>query len=319
VVRIRPTVAWLQLAAPIRAQMLGCTTFHATTGRAPLAPRMPVVLTVHDVTPLTHAAWYPVRDRLFVTPWVRASIRRASAIIAVSRATASDIAEAVGQLSAPVRVVGHGVDDAFHQPIGPEARDAERNRYATGRPFWLAVGGLTPRKNPLPLIAGYARATSTLGEGSPDLVIAGPGGPLAPEVRRLVERLGLGDRVRIVGWVPRSRLPALMAAAEAIVCLSLHEGFGLPVAEALAVGTPVVVSRRGALPEVAGGAGLVVEPTAHDLAEALVRLQRESGLRAHLVAEAARRGPGFDWTQVAEATAAVYRLAGRVPLTTDAA
>jgi alpha-1,3-rhamnosyl/mannosyltransferase len=302
-------MAWLQLVAPARAHALGGKVFHATTGRAPVAPRMPVVLTVHDVTALTRASWYPALDRLFVRPWLRASIRSAAAIIAVSRATASDMVDAVGPIAAPVVVIGHGVDRAFHERVAPESCEAARNDYADGKPFWLVLGGLTPRKNPLALVGGFAAATRAIGSEAPLLVLAGPGGPLQPEVQRRAAALGIGENVRIVGWVPRARLPALMAAADAVICPSLHEGFGLPVAEALAVGTPVVVSARGALPELAGTAGLVTEPTECAIADALVRLRREPGLLTHLAAEAARRGPSFRWEPVAQATAAVYRLA----------
>lgn len=307
VVRLRPTVAWLQLVAPVQARTRDCTVFHGTTGRAPLAAGMPVVVTVHDVTPLSHPEWYPWRDRCLVSPWLRASIRRATAIIAASEATAGEMASVLGNVRGTVRVIGHAADARFHAPVHDARRESARSRFADGNAFWLAVGSLTPRKNPIALVEAYAKAVGALGDAAPNLVLAGPGGRLEHAVRQTAARLGVGDCVRHAGWVSDEDLPALMAAAEAVVCPSLHEGFSLPVAEAIAVGTPVVVSRRGALPEVAGPAGLVTEPDPASLADSLVRLALDPALRAHLASEARNRGPLFRWERVANATAEVYR------------
>jgi glycosyltransferase involved in cell wall biosynthesis len=138
--------------------------------------------------------------------------------------------------------------------------------------------------------------------------MVGPGGPLAGQVGRKAAHLGVADMIHIVGWV--ADMPALMAGAELLVCPSLHEGFALTVVEAMAVGTSVVASKRGALPETLGEAGLLVEPSVDDLTGALVRAGSDSELRVRLSDQGIVRAREFSWRRAAKETAAVYRSVG---------
>jgi glycosyltransferase involved in cell wall biosynthesis len=304
-----PTLPWLQAAAGRAATRSGALLFHATTGRAPVLGRTASVVTVHDLTVLTHPEWYPAREAWLAAPWLRRSVRRCRAVIAVSRATATELQSVLGPINAPVHVIGEAAGEAFHAPIAPE-RVQRAAGVAKGAPYYLSVGSLTPRKNPLVLLEAYARAAGEL-DRLPHLVFAGPGGPLATDVLSKAREAGLGERVVVAGWI--HDLPAAMRGAAGVVCPSLHEGFGLPVAEAMAVGAPVIASRRGGLPELLGEAGLLAEPDVDGLAAALVSLARNPALGEQLGSAAAERSRRLRWRAVARSTAGVYRETLGVP------
>lgn len=306
---LRPTLAWLQLMAPVGLRRLRCRIGHFTTGRRPLLDKVPAVVTVHDVTVISNPGLYHRREQLLTAPWLRRSIAGAAAVIVVSKDTRRELLRLFpAGIGGPVHVIPEAPGDAFRAPVSPGGTAAARARHDLGPRYWLSLGAITPRKNPLRLVTAFAVARLRVGTPPPRLVVAGPGGPLQADLDLQIRRLGLDDAVRLVGWVPGSELPALMAGAELLACPSLHEGFGLPVVEALAVGTPVVASVRGALPEVAGDAAVYVDPmSTTDIVRGLETVGASSMLQRRLADQGRRRAQRWSWAATAAATAEVYR------------
>ncbi|GAA1988072.1 glycosyltransferase family 1 protein [Isoptericola halotolerans] len=266
----------------------GAAVVHRMGLSMPPAP-VPEVVTVHDTV-----AWrYP--DEAAPEPYAAEETRRAEAVIAVSQFSADDIAERFGLDR--VHVVHNGVDAQYFDvaPAAPAdlAAAGVRGRYV------LHAGGATARKN----LEGLADAWPSVRAAVPDvrLVMCGP-----PAARR--DRLfGALDGVVRLGRVPDGVLPGLMAAADAVVVPSLHEGFGLPALEAMACGVPVVAADRAALPEVCGGAAWLVEPDGPGLADGLVHVLEGGAGVADRVAAGRDRAATFTWEASAAGHARVWR------------
>jgi len=188
------------------------------------------------------------------------------------------------------------------------ARLAEvRRRDGLRGPYILFVGNLEPRKNLVRLIEAFGRlkARHTLPH---QLIVAGKRGWLYRSIFEAVERLGLRDDVIFTGYVPAEDLPALYAMADLFAFPSLYEGFGLPVLEAMACGTPVLTARTGSLPEVAGEAAWYVDPLdVEALADGMARILTDPGTRADLVDRGLLQAKRFTWAKTAAATLDIYR------------
>jgi glycosyltransferase involved in cell wall biosynthesis len=250
--------------------LLHCTTFRGPTGLG-----IPLVLTVHDLAILRYPETFPRWHRLYGQTALRRTLHAADAIVAVSELTKQEVVDLAGVPAERVRVVPNGVDDVFTKE-GP----AQEGDYV------LAVATLEPRKN-------LARAVEAA--------------KLAGMELRVVGARGWGG-VDVAGWVgevPDAELAALYRGARAVLYPSLYEGFGLPVLEAMACGTPVVTSRGTAMEEVAGGAAVLADPLdtsalADGLAEAEAR-------RAELVPLGLERAREFTWARGADAVAALWK------------
>jgi glycosyltransferase involved in cell wall biosynthesis len=282
--------------------------FHATAYAVPRTRRTPVVLTVHDLTLLRAPELGTAALRRTVRG-VAAAARSARRVIADSETTRHDLVVRCGVAAARIRVVPLGVGQAFRpQPIAA-AQAQVATRLGIDRPYLLHVGTLEPRKN-LPALVRAWSALRAARADAPLLVLAGTPGWGAAAVAQAVAASAAPGDVRLLGRVGDADLPALYAAAEALVFPSLYEGFGLPLLEAMACGTPVIASRGGALPEVAGDAALLVDATdAGALAAAIARVVDDGALRAHLRASGLERARAFTWTACAAATLAVYEEA----------
>ena len=307
VLLVRPTLAWLQLVVPALVAQSGARVAHFPTGRAPLFCRCPVVLTVHDLGVIESPGDQRARERLLAAPWLAAAIRRADAVVAVSEHTAAAVRRRYPAVADRVRVIHEAAAPTFHQPVPPEAVAALRDALGLGPRLWLHVGSIATRKNLAALVEAFAIARTRVPGPGPQLVLAGPAGDGLDDVRRTIRRLGLSGDVRLTGYLDEASLAALVHAAEFAIACGRHEGFGLPLLEAFAAGTPVVAARHGALPEIAGGAALLVdEPDAHGLARALIRLGGDPALRAELRARGLARAAAFGWKRAAASTGSLY-------------
>lgn len=281
--------------------------YHAIEQGQPLWSRVPVVVTVHDLIPFLLPGYSP-RSRLLRRPGMLL-IRRADAVITPSRATALDCVRLTGVSPERVHVVPHGLS-AMHGPARPEAVQEVRHRLGLPRPYLLAVGTFEPYKG-LPALVEVTRRLRR--DHDLDLVVAGSQGFFAPRVR--AELALLGEHGRDVGFVDTPSLVALYSGAAAFVCASAHEGFGLPLLEAMGCGAPSVAFANSSLPEVAGDAALLVpDGDREGFAGALQRLlgdPPEVERRRRLGREQAAR---FTWTRSARGTAAVYERVLGAPL-----
>jgi len=293
-----------QLGVRVQWARHGADAVHypATFGTVFNMPR--VIITVHDVSFLHHPEWFRLDRALYYRLFLKLTLPKAARVIAVSRCTANDLVEHVGLAYERIDVVHEGVSEAF-KPLDDAAKAAVRAKYDLPLSFFLFVGTLEPRKNLPRLIEAYAHIA---GECEPDLVLAGRPGWKTEPIYRAAAASPQAHRIRLPGAVERRDLPALMSAARALVWPSLFEGFGLPLLEAMACGTPVLASDRSSMPEVAGNAALLVDPENADaIAEGIRRLANDEALHASLRQKGFERAAQFTWARTAAATIESYR------------
>jgi glycosyltransferase involved in cell wall biosynthesis len=264
------------------------------------------ILTVHDLSFVRDPGSAMPVLRAYLNQVVPRSVARADLVLADSQATRADLVELYGADPHKIEVLYSGVNEAFQPVRDPVRLEAVRAKYGLGGgPFILAVGTLQPRKNYVRLIQAFATLP---GRGDLRLVIAGGKGWLFDEIFTEVERLGLGGRVIFPGFAADEDLPALYSAASVLAYPSIYEGFGLPILEAFACGTPVVTSTASCLPEVAGEAALMAPPTDVDaLRDALRRVLEDADLSLKLVAAGRERAKQFSWQKAAEELLNHYR------------
>ncbi|MDQ7030910.1 MAG: glycosyltransferase family 1 protein [Ardenticatenia bacterium] len=273
------------------------------------------VVTVHDLGYEHVPGAHPPLQRWYLRLTTRWHVRGARLLLADSRATKDDVVKRYGADAARVRVVYPGVDVHTFRPVrDPRRLEGVRARYAGGSRYVLYVGTLQPRKNVVRLVRAFAR----LAAEAPDavLVLAGRPGWHTDPLERTVRALGLERRVRWPGYIPEHDLPALLSGAELFAFPSLFEGFGFPVIEAQACGTPVLTSTTSSLPEVAGEAAWLVNPEDEEaIADGLVALWHDKELRRHLAALGMRNAQRFTWERTVRGVQAAFEelLRGESP------
>jgi glycosyltransferase involved in cell wall biosynthesis len=305
-------VLWQQLRLPRRLAAGDVDLFWSPLTALPLALPVPAVSTVHDLTTLLLPETHSAKVRWSMLPFLARSLARARRVVAVSQATADDVAFHFPETRPRLVVVHEGVGPAF-APAPPERVAAIRRELGCPEGYLLYVGTLEPRKNLGLLLDAWEllRGELAAGEPVPPLLLAGGYGWGS---RALVRRIaGLAPHgVRALGRVGSDLLLRLYQGATLFVYPSLYEGFGLPPLEAMACGVPTVVAAAASLPEVVGSAGVAVPPgdagaLAAELADLLARPERR--------AELARRGPErarlFRWETAAERMEAIFAAALR--------
>jgi glycosyltransferase involved in cell wall biosynthesis len=262
--------------------------------------------------------FHPVRRVLLNRPFVNVAARRADAIITVSAAAKDDIVRLYDIDGRRVHVVHEAAAPAFRVIHDPFELQRVRDRYGLAERFILYVGTIEPRKNLPTLIEAFARRRVG-GDLPHQLVCAGPYGWLSDDIESQIDRLRVRDAVRFTGYVPFEDLPAIYNLAEMFVFPSVYEGFGLPVIEAMACGTPVVTGDVAALNEVAGDAAVRVDLLGADvLGEAMVALARSRDRREELSKRGLVRAQTFSWQRAAADTLNVYRHAVAHPVANPA-
>ena len=295
---------WEQTGLPLALRRRRAALLHSPHHTLPLLSPCPRVVTVHDVTFFLLPERYPRGRRLFFQAATARSVRGADAVIVPSHSAAADLQRVLHPPPWRVHVTHEGVDTAF-RPVDPAEAAAVAERYGLPPGYVLSLGTREPGKNRSTLL----RALHLLIEAGRDvhLAVVGQSGWGEGDADAAAA-LGLARRVHFTGYVDQADLPALYAGASGFVFPSLHEGFGLPVLEAMACGTPVVTSNTSSLPEVAGDAALLVEPTdAAAIAEAVGRVLDAPDLARQLTGAGRERASGFTWDACAAATLQVYR------------
>ncbi len=298
--------AWDLLGRPPLPPRVAAADLVHATNHAAICPKPPggrLVVTVHDLAFLRFPRLYPRAWRALYRLGLRAAVRRADAILTPSRATAEDL---VARTRVDPRRI-HVTPLAATLPEGEREVDGVLARLKVRGPYVLFVGTLEPRKNLVRLVRAYRRVAAA---GLPHtLVLAGPMGWGHDPLLREIALPGPGEIV-LTGPLPEDELDALYRGASAFVYPSLHEGFGLPVLEAMARSVPTVTSRTSSLPEVAGEAALGVDPrSVSELADALRRVLTDTELAERLAAAGRARARGFSWEETARRTLDAYREA----------
>lgn len=299
---------WEQVGLPRLARRLRMDVVHSPHYTLPLLTRTPVVVTVHDATFFTAPEVHqPVKARFFRS-WTRIAVRRATAVITPSQATAAELRRLLGPIRVPLDVIPHGVDRSrFHPPTATQIEQLREQLDLPGD-FVSFLGTLEPRKNVPALIRAWVAASSGRTD-PPALVLAGAPGwdtELGPALAQVPDHL----RVLRPGFLDDRLLPALLGAAVVVCYPSLGEGFGLPVLEAMACGACVLTTRDLSLPEVGGDAvAYASSPAVDDLRAALAELLDDDGRRRDLMTRAVSRAAGFDWEHSAVGHLKAYQAA----------
>ena len=282
--------------------------YHATHYVLPAVVPCPTVVTIHDIIHLLYPGFLPNRAAsLYAQGMFRHSVARADRIVAVSNNTRDDVLGYFRVEREKVRVVYNGVEDRFRRPLAEDELRAALDAAGVERPYLLFVGNPKPHKNLDRVIEAYARARSRAGFEAPLVCVgARPGSDF--KLERRARQLGVGDRLRLLGHVDGQVLPALYQGASLFLYPTLYEGFGLPVAEAMASGVPVVTSNTSSLKEIARGCAELVNPL--DVAEIAAAIERCMTDRDHagrLADRAAERSSRFRWDKAAGNTLDIYR------------
>ena len=295
-----------QLGMPSLIRREGIDLFHSTNYMLPLFLRKTaVVSTIHDLIPIKFPHFTPRAkktrfNRLFRRLLIQCA-RRSDRVITVSRHTRDDLMRILGLPPEKIAVVYNGIDSKYH----PQDRNGHPGSLPPD-PFILYVGRFDPYKNVVGLIRSFNRFCRER-EDNPRLVLAGHLDPRYPEAIEAVKELGLESRVSFLDGASEEELIQLYIEARILILPSLYEGFGLPPLEAMACGTPVIVSDRGSLPEVVGDAGLIIDPDREDsIAGAIERLWNSEALRSELREKGLRRAKDFSWEKTAKETLKVY-------------
>ncbi len=277
----------------------------------PSHTRYPSVITVHDLAFLLYPGFLTPQSARYYGQ-VDGAARRAHHIIAVSQSTKRDVMRLLGVPDEKVTVIYEAPQPIFRQLDHMEARQHVAAQYSIAGDFVLFVSTIEPRKN-LPTLLKAFRRMLDVYHPQVTLAVAGQQGWLTEQVNQTVTELQLGECVRFLGAVPKEELLYLYNAARIYVLPSFYEGFGLPPLEAMACGTPVVVSNSSSLPEVVGDAAQLVDPNDVEAwSVALWRVLSDEGLRAEMCEKGLRRASSFSWQRAARETLGVYRrVAGK--------
>ncbi len=295
-----------QWRVPRALRQANAQLYHSTYYLMPYLPGPPTVLTVYDLIPWRYPCYFSAAQRLAFLVAHRLALRAARLVLAISEATRGDLARAFGVATEKVVVTLLAAADHF-RPQPATVVDAARRQWGLPDRYILYVGSNKPHKNLARLVEAFADARRLGTCAGLHLVIAGRWDARYPEARIKAHQLGIAEYVAFLPDVADEMLPALYSGAELFVFPSEYEGFGLPVLEAMACGTPVICADRSSLPEVVGDAARRVDPyDVTALAAAIGELASDPQKRADLRARGLARAACFTWRRTAEQTYAAY-------------
>lgn len=279
---------------------------HHYGGVVPPGIPLPSILTLHDLQPLENAAAFGPAKRLWLSRMIPSSVERAAFVAVPSEFVRDRVVDLLGTDPDKVVVTPHGLDLSF-EPDDGEIR-AIRTRFRLDGPFVLFPAITYPHKNHTVLVEAFASVARVRRDVT--LVLTGGVGAAESDIAREIERLGVGQRVRRVGRVRPGELGVLMREAAVLAFPSRYEGFGLPVLEALGVDTPVIASTGGALPEVVGDAGILIDPDdVTGWADAIRGVLDGADVSAESTRRRADQAARFSWDRTASILVDLYRRA----------
>jgi glycosyltransferase involved in cell wall biosynthesis len=302
----RPYSVGEQVSIPLSLVRERAHLVHEPHYVLPMATRCRAVVTIHDCIHLMFPEYLPGRVAyLYARGSMWGAVKKADRILTVSEASKRDILHFFDVAPEKVTVIYNAIDERFLGPPDEERMELVRQRYQLDHPFVLYVGNIKPHKNLERLMDAFAHVRA---DGLDDLRLVIIGDELSkyPPLRQAVHRHRLEKYVRFFGFQPYDTLAAFYRLARAFVFPSLYEGFGLPPLEAMACGTPVITSDVSSLPEVAGGAALLVDPRDRlSIADAMHQAVTDETLRQDLIAKGLKRARDFSWR---ESVAQIHRI-----------
>ena len=295
---------WFEHSVPAAFKRLKPDVFFSPDSYASLSSPVPTLMTAHDLVPLHHAEQLPFATRHYYRHYLPKFLHRADHIVTVSDYVRTDIQHTSGVAGTRVTTVYNGCREGF-VPLPAAEKTAVREAFASGQPYFFYTGSIHPRKNIHRLLQAFDLFKQQTGAPA-KLLLAGRFAWQTGAVRSAYEQAQHRADIHFLGYVPEQQLHRLMAAALALTYVSISEGFGLPLVEAMYCDVPILSANSTSLPEVAGDAALLVDPfSAEAIAEGMGRLYAEAALRASLVEKGRVRRDHFSWDA---ASADVYQL-----------
>jgi glycosyltransferase involved in cell wall biosynthesis len=300
-----PGTLWLQTVGRRMIIHDRLDLFWGTNNLLPLwlPAELAKIVTIHDLILPFYSKDADLLSRCMYWLFAERSARQADRIIADSQSTARDLQRIYGVPESKIEVIHLGVDSAFKPQEPRAAFEYVANKYGVSKDYILTVGTLGPHKNLITLVEAV-KVLRDRGELPFQLLVVGAQGRKNSQALEVLRSSSLSDKdIRFLGFVPDEDLPMLYSASSLFVLPSLYEGFGLPLAEAMACGVPVIASNASAIPEVVGDAGLLVPPTQPEaFAEAILRVRNDEGLRRAMIEKGLKQAAGFRWDRAARQT-----------------
>lgn len=270
----------------------------------------PTVMTLHDAGPWRYAHALTLHGRLYFRTLLARGLRTCTRVITVSEHAKAEIKHFLGERNlSKIVVIPEAARDTYALPCTPAFQQSVRERYQLPARYLLTVATVEPRKNLVTLLAAYIQLKHMMGDSCPPLIIVGRKGWNCTDISGYMKILQ--DVVRFPGYVSDDELVALYQMATCLVFPSLYEGFGLPALEAMSAGCPVITSNVSSLPEVAGDAGLLVDPLRTDeIVQAITWVLSDEPLRQHMIEQGRIRAAQFTWEETARMTREVFEIVG---------
>lgn len=285
---------WFEWAIPAMLRKYKADVFLTTDGLASLRTKIPTCLVVHDLA-FEHYPEHIVRShRVYLRHYSPLFARKATRVVTVSAFSKKDIASRYGIPEEKIDVTYNGAHDAY-KPLSHQEREHVKEQYAGGSEYFVFAGALHPRKNVIRLLQAFI-AFKKRQRSNMKLLIVGRMAWKFEELVQMRATMPFKEDVKWVGYLDVADLSRVVGAAYAMVYVSLFEGFGIPILEALKCGVPAIASQTSSMPEVAGDACLLVDPTSvPDITEKMSLLYKDEALRNKLIAAAPAQAAKFDW------------------------
>lgn len=305
---------WEQFALPKAARQEGCDILHCTSNTAPVNTRIPLVITLHDIIYLEGLSlfkrggtWYQKFGNLYRRMVVPRVVKRSEKIITVSQFEKHRIADFFGFKNSKLEAVYNGVGEKFKKINNESLLDEIKNKYHLPERFIFFLGNTDPKKNTPGVLKAYSALLKEMDKKIPLVMLDFDEDAL----ERILNDIGdpdLKEHILLTGYVINKDLPAIYNLSELFLYPSLRESFGIPILEAMSCGTPVITSNTSSMPEVAGDAGMTVDP--HDpsqIKEAILRLLNDNKLKANLISKGYMQAEKFSWANMARDVLNIYK------------
>ncbi len=283
---------------------------HFQSNYTPPGVKYPTVTTIHDILPLVHPEWVRIRTKIRAKLSTKASCHRADHIITDSVFSKSEIVHHCGIAPEKITVIPCGVDfKRFNSEKNERVINTTKSYYRIQSNYLLYIGGIVPHKNLEHLLIAYRQAYKK-NPSLPVLVIGGTGWQINSLIRKVKKWSDMEkNAIKFIGYVKDEHVPALLKGARAFLFPSLYEGFGMPPLEAMACGTPVIVSNAASLPEIVGDAGILIDPKDIDKwEEAITKIIEDDDLYRLLSKKGIKHVKSYTWEHASEKISNVYRI-----------
>ena len=285
---------WFEWAVPLALRTHKADVFLSMDGYCSLRTKVPTVMVTHDIAHVHYPGQVPAAARWYYQYFVPRYLQRADELVTVSNFCRQDIHAQYGVPAEQIRVAGNAAKPSF-VPLSNTEKDTVKQQYSKGEDYFFYLGALHPRKNIIRLLQAFDLFKKQTGSSMKLLV----GGRLAWQsgsIKVAYENASSRADIHFLGYVSDEDLPRLTGAALALTYVSLFEGFGVPIIEAMQAGVPVMTSNVSSMPEVAGDAALLVDPTdEQQIAQGMQQLMADQQLRQTLIAKGMQRAAQFSW------------------------